>query len=49
MKLTNNAVHTIVGDTFVMGLHDLTNDETIVKFIVTMDNKQICYLHHLPQ
>ena len=27
-----------------MGLHDLTNDKTTVKFMVIKDKKQICYL-----
>ena len=31
MNLTNNVVHAVVGETFVMGLHDLENDDTIVK------------------
>ena len=35
MKSMNGDVHAVVGDTFVMGLHDLTIYETIVKFIVT--------------
>ena len=47
MKLTNDVVHAIVGDIFVMGLHDLANDESKVTFMVTKDKKQICYLHHL--
>ena len=40
----NDAVHAVVGDIFVMSLHNLTNDETTVKCMVTKDNKQICYL-----
>ena len=39
MKLTNNVVHAVVGETFVMGLHDLENDDTTVKFMVTKDKK----------
>ena len=39
MKLTNNVVHAVDGDTFVMGLHDLENDDTTVKFMVTKDKK----------
>ena len=35
----NDAVHAVVGNTFIMDLHDLTNDETIVKCKVTKDNK----------
>ena len=40
----NDAAHVIADDTFVMGLHDLINYETTVKFMVTKDNKHICYL-----
>ena len=46
MKLTNNFVHAVAGETFVMGLHDLENDDTTVKFMVTKDKKEICYLNH---
>ena len=49
MKLTNNVVHAVAGDTFVMDLHDLENDDTTVKFMVTKDKNEICYLHHLSQ
>ena len=47
MKLTNNIVHAVVGDTFVIGLHNLANDDTTVKFMAIKDKKQMCYLHHL--
>ena len=47
MKLRNNVVHAIAGETFVMGLHDLENDDTTVKFMITKDKKDICYLNHL--
>ena len=47
MKLTNNVVHAVVGEIFVIGLHDLENDDTTVKFMVTKDKKEICYLNHL--
>ena len=49
MKLTNNVVLAVDGDTFVVGLHDLENDDTIVKIMVTKDKKEICYLHHFSQ
>ena len=35
----NDDVHADVDDTFVMGLHYLTNDETTVKVMVTKENK----------
>ena len=43
----NNVVHAVVGETFVIGLHDLENDDTTLKFMVTKDKKEICYLNHL--
>ena len=46
MKLTNNVVHAVAGETFIMGLHDLENDYTTVKFMVTKD-KKIFFLNHL--
>ena len=39
MKSMTGAVHYFVGNIFVVGLHDLTNDETTVQFVVTKDNK----------
>ena len=47
MILTNNVVHAVTSETFVMGLHDLENDDTTVKFMITKDKKDICYLNHL--
>ena len=47
MKLTNNVVHAVVGETFVIGLHDLDDDDTTLQFMVTKDKKEICYLNHL--
>ena len=32
-----------------MGLHDLKNDDTVVKCMVTKDKKEMCYLHYLFQ
>ena len=39
----NDTVHVVFDNTFVMGLHDLTNDKTTVKFVVAKFNKQILY------
>ena len=39
----NDTVHVFFDNTFVMGLHDLTNDITTVKFVVAKFNKQILY------
>ena len=36
MMLTNNGVHAVTGE-----------DSTLVKFMVTKDKKEICYLNHL--
>ena len=47
MKLTNDVVHAVVGDNFVMCLLDLANDATTIKFMVTKYKKQICYLDYL--
>ena len=49
MKLTNNVVHVVDGDIFVVGLHDLETDDIIVKIMVTKDKTEICYLHHFSQ
>ena len=46
MKLTNNVVHAVAGETFIMGLHDLENDDTTVKFMVNKDKKNF-FLNHL--
>ena len=40
MKLTNNVVHAVAGEIFVMGLHNLENDDTTEKFMVTKDKKE---------
>ena len=40
----NKVVHPVTSVTFVVGLKYFADDETIVKFILTEDNKQIFYL-----
>ena len=40
MKLTNNIVHSVAVDTFVMSLHDLEIVDTTVKFMVIKDQKR---------
>ena len=47
LKLTNNVVHAVAGETFVMGLHDLENDDTTVESMVSKDKKDLFYLNHL--
>ena len=49
MKLTNNVVHAVAGDTIDMSLNDLANDDTIVKCMVTKYKKEIRYFHHFSQ
>ena len=43
MKSVNKMVYAITGITFVVGLHDFSNDEITIKFMLTEDNNQICY------
>ena len=43
MKSVNKMVHAITGITFVVDLHDFSNDEITIKFMLTEDNNQICY------
>ena len=50
MKSTNNVVHTVTFDTFVMGLYDLANDDTTVKFMVTKNkNNFVIFIIFLSQ
>ena len=50
MKLTNNIVHAVVGDNFVVGLHALANDGTTVKCMVTKDKRKcVNFIIYLPQ
>ena len=44
MKSVNKEIHTITGVTFVVDFNDFVDDEIIVKYMVTEDDKQICYL-----
>ena len=44
MKSTKNIRHAVSGVTFVIGLHAFTNDDSVLKFIITDENKQLCYL-----
>ena len=40
----NDTFRDVVCDKFVMDLHNLAKDEATVKFMVTKDKNQICYL-----
>ena len=44
MTSTNNVLHAVTGATFVVGLHNYINDESVLKFMITDDNTQLCYL-----
>ena len=46
MKSTKNVLHAVTGVTgitVVVGLHNFTNYESVLKFMITDDNKQLCY------
>ena len=47
MNFASDVVHAVIGHTFVMSFHDLSNDKTTVKLMVTKDKKEICYLDHI--
>ena len=44
MKSTINVLHAVTGVTFVIGLYTVSNDNSVLKFMIIDDNKQICYL-----
>ena len=44
MKSTKNILHAITAVTFVIGLHTFTNDDIVLKFMITDVNKRLCYL-----
>ena len=44
MKSTKNVLHVVTGVTFVVGLHIVSNDNSVLKFMITDDNKHLCYL-----
>ena len=44
MKSTKNVLHAVTDVTFVVGLHTISNDNSVLKFMITDDNKQLCYL-----
>ena len=44
MISTKNVLHIVTGVTFVIGLHTVSNDNSVLKFMIIDDNKQICYL-----
>ena len=44
MKFTKHILHAVTGVTFVVGLHTVSNDNSVLKFMITDENKQLCYL-----
>ena len=44
MKSTKCFLHVITGVTLVVGLYTFINDDSVLKFMITDDNKQLCYL-----
>ena len=44
MKSTKTFLHAVTGVTFVVGLHNFTNDDSVLKFMITDDNKEFCDL-----
>ena len=40
-------LHDVINVSFVVGLHDYINDETVLKFMIIDDNKQLYYLDDL--
>ena len=45
MKSAKNILHTVTGVTFVVDFHTFTNDDSVLKLMITDDNKQRCYLN----
>ena len=44
MKSVDKVLHAVAGVTFVVSVNDFGDDKTVVKCMLTKDNKQICYL-----
>ena len=47
MKSMKKVLHSVTGVTFVVGLQDSINDEIVLKFMITYNNKYLCNLHDL--
>ena len=41
---TKSVFHAVTGVTFVVSMHTFSNDNSVLKFMITGDNKQLCYL-----
>ena len=44
MKSTKANLHNVTGVTFVVDLHTVSNDDSVLKFMIIDDNTQLCYL-----
>ena len=44
MKPMKGILYAVTGVRFDVGLHDFINNETVFKFMITDNNKQLCYL-----
>ena len=44
MKPVNKALFPFTGVRFVVALNDCADDESTVKYLLTKDNDQLCYL-----
>ena len=44
MVSTKNFPHAVTGVIFVICLYTVSNDNSVLKFMITDDNKQLCYL-----
>ena len=40
-------LYAVTGIRFVVGLHDFINNEIVFKFMITDNNKQLCYLDEI--
>ena len=44
MISTKNVLHAVTTVTFVIDLHTISNDNSVLKFMITDGNMQLCYL-----
>ena len=44
MKSTKKVLHAVTSVTFVVGLYNFTSDDSVLKFMIIDDNKQLCYV-----
>ena len=44
MISAKNVLHAVTSVTFVIGLYTVSNDNSVLKFMIIDGNKQLCYL-----